>query len=397
MFYELMHKDIPAAAVEIMGFSGSVVDVPEVFNENHLPPGVRSDFAAEDISEWMQSRAIPNGRRGLGGLMKALSVPSVRSLFAGSLALSLSDCYWIRPEGSSCDWAGVNFFDNPFSDAVGKILFRDRQTLELAAGAPQEIDRRSPDITTDGVQEKMWTIMDGERVLVKTETAAPYQPAYNEAIASRLMYRLGVPHVPYRCIFPVRPGPCSVCPAFTGGGSELVPAAYVLRLKKRDPWQNLYERYTGICENLGVKDIQLRLSMMIVTDYLMLNEDRQLGNFGLLHDPDSLEYIGAAPIYDTAASLGWNDPTTALDSIVHGESRPFASSHTEQLKFAGDLSWLDMAALDGFTDEAREILAAGGYIPPDRIDAVTALLDSRIRRLSKHIERRRCLDGGQRR
>lgn len=38
---------------------------------------------------------------------------------------------------------------------------------------------------------------------------------------------------------------------------------------------------------------------MIVLDYLIVNEDRHQNNFGVVRNAETLEYLGAAPIYDS--------------------------------------------------------------------------------------------------
>jgi hypothetical protein len=54
--------------------------------------------------------------------LDVLGVPFPQLLLTKSCGLSLSDQYWIRPEGSSLRWEDINFFDNPFSEDIGNIL-----------------------------------------------------------------------------------------------------------------------------------------------------------------------------------------------------------------------------------------------------------------------------------
>ena len=42
---------------------------------------------------------------------------------------------------------------------------------------------------------------------------------------------------------------------------------------------------------------------MIVLDYLMLNSDRHLNNFGVLRNPDTLQLESCIPIFDTGSGL----------------------------------------------------------------------------------------------
>ena len=54
------------------------------------------------------------------------------------------------------------------------------------------------------------------------------------------------------------------------------------------------------CEALGIRDA---VDRMIVLDYLIVNGDRHQNNFGVVRNADTLEYLGAAPIYDSGTSL----------------------------------------------------------------------------------------------
>ncbi|MEG0330589.1 MAG: HipA domain-containing protein [Longicatena sp.] len=52
-----------------------------------------------------------------------------------------------------------------------------------------------------------------------------------------------------------------------------------------------------------MKDAREQLDNMLVVDYIMINEDRHLRNFGIIRNVETLEWIKVAPIYDTGQSL----------------------------------------------------------------------------------------------
>jgi hypothetical protein len=62
----------------------------------------------------------------------------------------------------------------------------------------------------------------------------------------------------------------------------------------------------------------------------MANTDRHLRNFGFLRNPDTLEWLGIAPIFDTERSLLLNklNPTS---SQIRYSSNPFNENQFEQL------------------------------------------------------------------
>ena len=108
--------------------------------------------------------------------------------------LSLSDQYWICPEGSNLTWDSINFFENDFSEDIGDILFGENKKKDA-------LDFSSPDNTSDGNLKKRWKIIDGKRCLIKGGSNPFRQQPFNEVIAAGLMERLDIPHVPYTVVW----------------------------------------------------------------------------------------------------------------------------------------------------------------------------------------------------
>lgn len=48
------------------------------------------------------------------------------------------------------------------------------------------------------------------------------------------------------------------------------------------------------------------LQKMFILDYIMLNEDRHLNNFGVIRDVKTLEWKQICPIFDTGRSMNTN-------------------------------------------------------------------------------------------
>ena len=161
----------------------------------------------------------------------------------------------------------------------------------LFGGAAGEMpDLMSPDNTSDGWLRKKWVIMDGERCLVKGGSGAIQQEPYNEVIASRIMEKLGIPHVEY--MLQIRDGlPYSVCRDFITPKTEYIPAWYLMHTKAKPNHVSLYQHYLERCEALGIPGAERMLSQQIVLDYIIANEDRHQGNFGAVRDAETLEFI----------------------------------------------------------------------------------------------------------
>lgn len=297
-----------------------------------------------------------------------------RKILWNGLSLSLSDHYWLKPADSGLAWEDVNFFDNSFSPDVGNALMG-----KTPENSP--IDLRSPDWTCDGNLPKRWAVLNGKHCLIKAGSGPFYQQPFNEVIASKIADRLGIPHVPYTLRWD-GDLPYSVCEDFVTPDTELVPAWRVMQTQKKDNQTSVYQHYRNCCEALGVPSIAQALDQMLVLDYLIANEDRHLNNFGLLRNPETLQWLGPAPIYDSGSCLGYDKLTPQIRSGKSVTCKPFKKTHEEQLRLVTSLNWLDLSKLDGTDQDIREVFTgAEEYIDPARVEAILASIKQRIQTL----------------
>lgn len=380
--YLLMHRDVPVAHLVLDGASGSIVAVGELLNTAHLPVGVpvcRGKIDRTALSLWWSSRAIPPGRAGSRHLLEELPAVTPQQLPEKSLGLSLSDAYWIRPSDASLYWAEVNFHETPFPEDVGILLFGGHVTGPIRP--------LSPDNTCDGHLQKRWTIQNGKRCLVKSGSGALRQEAYNEVIASRIMERLNMPHVPYTLQM-VDELPCSVCEDFISVDTEYVPAWQLLRTREKPSHISLYQHYLECCEALGIPGAEQAMARQIMADFLLVNEDRHLGNFGAVRRTDTLVYTEPAPLFDIGSSLWFRTPTPLIQANANTACKPFAASHGEQLRLVSDLRWLDESKLTGLGDIVRDVLAGSTFIDAARCEAIARALEQRALLLREYIRGR---------
>ncbi len=375
--YTLMHKNIAVADIDIDETLGGISKIRGIISEEHLPVGVvRMQRQNETIdrfafNQWWTGRSIPASRMGLSDMLDTLGIASSNLLLTKCLGLSLSDHYWIRPYESNMLWEDVNFFDNDFSDDIGDLLFG---TNVKNSG----FDLSSPDNTSDGNLKKRWKIIDGKRCLLKSGSNPYSQQTFNEVIASKIMNRLGIDHVPYSITW-INDEPYSVCEDFVTKDTELISAWRVLQLRTKANHENEYLHYVNICRELGI-DIVSSLDKMMVLDYIIANEDRHFNNFGLLRDANTLEWIGAAPIFDSGTSL-WYDRLTSRIPINGVNCKPFKKTHGEQLKLVSSLEWFEASKLDGIEDEILEVFSddkAAQYIDTERAKTIAAEVRNRI-------------------
>ena len=381
--YVLMHKNVPVADLELDTASGSISAVGSAHKEAHVPVGIpvkkgKIDRAA--LNEWWNGRAIPASRDGIRHALTELNVSTTQQLLDKCLGLSLSDQYWIRPKKSEIEWRDINFFDHAFSDDIGNILFGKGSSSD-------KISLMSPDNTSDGWLKKKWAILDGKRCLIKGGSGAIQQEPYNEILASRIMDRLEIPHVSYTLMLQ-DDYPYSVCKDFITPQTELISAWYIMQTQKKPNHISVYQHYLDCCEALEIPGVRDSLDRMMVLDYIIANEDRHQNNFGAIRNAETLEWLGAAPIYDSGSSMWFAKPTAMINANAKIPCKPFKADHEEQIKLVSSFDWLDFSALKGIDDEFRDILNGSLFIDETRRDALCFALRKRVEMLAQIVNSR---------
>ena len=374
MNYCLMHKNVIVALLELDEETGFIRKVKALYRREHLPCGVTVIGSLPDkasLNAWWLGRAIPTSRPGVERTLEVLDLQTTKMLLLRCFGLSLSDQYWMKPENSGLEWGQINFFENGFSEDIGDVLLG--KTDKSA-----DLDFSSPDNTSDGCLKKRWKILDGKRVLLKSGSNPFRQQPFNEVIASAVARRLRIPHVEYKLLWDDGV-PFCVCEDFIDTKTELISAWRIMQSVKRENGVSVYRHYINCCERFGVKDIGPAVDKMIVLDYIIANEDRHQNNFGLIRDPDSLTWLGAAPIFDSGTSLGYDKLAGQILSGRDIECKPFKKRHEDQIKLVTSFDWIDFDALSGVDEEIREILsAAGKFVDDERREAIIESVQGRI-------------------
>lgn len=372
----LMHKRKVVAEMELDESTGFILKISEIYDAEHLPVGISCKNGIADrkaLNEWWTDRSIPASRSGVRNALEHLNISNTKMLLVRCFGLSLSDQYWIKPQNEEISWDDINFFNNPFSEDIGDVLFGTPKNME-------SFDFSSPDNTSDGCLKKRWKLINGKRCLVKGGSDLARQQPFNEAIATKIMERLGISHVGYELIWDSG-SPYSVCEDFVTADTELVSAWRILQTQKKPNNVSVYQHFVNCCQALGVTDIVKSLDRMLVLDYIIANEDRHLNNFGLLRNAETLEWIGFAPIYDSGSSLGYDKVASQIRSQADITCKPFKKSHADQIKLVSDFSWIDFDKLSDVDEIIRETMAveeAQELIDERRIAAITDGVRKRI-------------------
>ncbi len=374
MKYTLMQKNYRVMELEISN-DGTIITAGEkIYDKKRIPVGVMSK---SDLNHWWTRRSIPASRSGIEKAMRVLNIKMPQELLTKCFGLSLSDQYWVKPEGMKETWEDINFFDNEFSDDIGNILFGSKPKSE-------SLNMMSPDCTADGYLKKKWKIVDGERCLVKGG-ANFFQEPFNEVIAGIIAEAMKISHVEYRLSFEGKNHiPVCVCADFITRDTELVTASVINRVLEYENGESKYDHFVKCCEFLKIPDSYKSLDEMLTLDYIIANQDRHMGNFGALRNADTLEYIGFAPIFDCGTSLRYDTPAVYIEADINVESQPFESYHDEQIKLVKCPERFDLTVLDNVTEKIKELFKderASAYVDESRCRKIIEVLEHRIKKL----------------
>lgn len=385
MIYELFHKDVNVLTAEYEPETNKFGKILSVENEAHLPVGTRGipgHTLSQGIQFWWRSRLIPRNRSNL-----KINNLDIDALLTDSNGFNLSDQYWIRPRGSDMTWKKGNFHLNPFDEDFGAFITGQKYS------SFHGMSSQSPDLFSNGQQDKRWVIRHGERVLVKYGRPPYYEQPFNEMLASEICRRLGFPHVRYTLLATGKSEPLiySMCPCFISQDTEFVPAGFVQYALPKKRHSSSYGHLLECCEAVGMPDmdgLEKSLARMNILDYIMANTDRHYGNFGFMRNAGTLEWLGAAPNFDTGNSMFYEYPTSdlrkSLSIMENVRSMSFATSQKKQAeRFADRIAALnvDFKRLEGIGDFYRDLLSRNPKEDTERIDLLSGLLMQRIKNL----------------
>jgi len=344
-------------------------------NEDYAPFGLIKINAIDKVefNKWWKNRQIPASRKGLKEVLHNSNVydkDNFDLLDAKAYCLSLSDQYWVKGVEEEISWESINFFDNEFSEDIGKILFNGGKTA-------LNLNLNTPDMTSNGNYEKRWKIIDGERYLLKAGSKIYNQEPFNELIATKLYERLlnKDEYVEYSVIFDDDKA-ISKCKNFITKDTELVPAWKINEYYEFLDDEDKYTHYIRCLNNLGIKDAETLTDKMIVCDYIIANKDRHFNNFGVIRDVNTLKFIDVAPIFDNGCSL-WYDE----NDMYVGEfflTKPFEEYEKKQLSLVKKLEWLDISKLEDFPNEVKTILSMDKLLSKERINKIVDQIKLRI-------------------
>ena len=342
--YFLMHKDIPVCLMEISddGTLGSVRRNEAA--SAHFPLGGQMNNMK--FHEWWRDRAIPKTRHGARSALQRLGYSSTNSALVNNLALSLSDCYWIRPREEKLTWKDTNLFTNDFVDTFGEITINRDHMIDLRK------ETRFNCATSQGELQKKWCIdKEGRRYMIKGNYGQSYQQSLNEIFAAKLHEQQGFSEYTHYSLVRLQvdgnvEGLGCMCYDFCSEDVECISAWELLQTIKIKQNESYYYPLKKVCLKLGMSEEKFSdfIDYQIMTDYLITNTDRHMNNIAIVRNPDTLQVLGFAPIYDSGNSMFYNIPYEKLSQVRLDDIRThsFIEKEIKLLQYVRNRSLVDI-------------------------------------------------------
>jgi hypothetical protein len=387
--YILMNKNVPVLEFlyDSTKYKNEAIEITNILNAEYAPLGVcaSGQINSDNLNDWWMERLIPISREFLrhstdtisGKPLGRIQMKVIYELARKNHWLSLSDQYWIKETGSTLEWKDINFFDNDFSDELGKVFLDPRAHIDST-----KLHLQSPNVTVQGNLMKAWKIVgsDKRRCLFKGDILPTSRVPHNEVVATRLYERLldKDEFVPYWVVEGENHA-YSVCENMITSNEELISASQVIGFTNYKN-ENDYFAYVRSCKDFGIDDLEKSLSKMLALDFIIANEDRHLNNFGLIRDVNTLEYR-MAPIFDNGNSLSYLNTKIRFTDFTGYQSRPFRSDPVRQFeKYVTDLSWYAPDKVIGFSGAAKAEFAKSSFynFNEEAVEMICKGIDHRI-------------------
>lgn len=283
MKYTLMNKNVSLIDFHWEEFLG--VESTAVIDKEY-----QRIWFLKDLNTWLQYRSVTKHRLHMDKLLRAIGLTGTKAIIDFSKGLSLTDTLWVNID-DRFQWEQVNLFDNEFDEVIEKIAFDGGMY-------GKHFSTTSPEFGTNGMFAKCWhRETDGQIYLYKQGSqrfANAGWEVYSELYASQILDRLGYAHAKYDLI-KYRGRLVSRCPLFTSPKKMLLPFTAILESESAT-----FRAVLETCQKYGIVK---EFTEHLITDALIVNEDRHLGNLGVICDADTFEVKGMAPIYDNGSSL----------------------------------------------------------------------------------------------
>ena len=279
--YTLMNKDEMVLDFECRR---NAFDEPEFFelrwHVDYRPIGYRN------LALFLEQRKAPKYRRHIKELLELYGCHDLEGFISVTLALSLGDTFWVRPESASLHWRSVSLYTNEFNELISNAAF-DGTFTEMG------LSSTSPEFGTDGYYAKCWSREHDGIYLYKSGSALYEIEPLSEFLASQVAAIICPDSVSYDIAY-YHGKLISKCELFTNESVGLAKASSLISGEQTIPVLMQYFDSIGSGE---------QFRRMCLLDALIFNPDRHYGNFGVLFDTSNTKVLRMAPAFDHNRSL----------------------------------------------------------------------------------------------
>jgi hypothetical protein len=281
----LMHKDTPVVQIDFSKIQYKIL------RENLVPFEFRGNNI-DIFTFWdrIGDRLLSLSRAHAKQIICAFGINQNDkiSILKYCRALSVTDHYWIKDENDIATWSDVSLYKKAINKEIIDTALTGRY-VKLGK------NKRTPELTTQGSYPKCWIQENKNLYLLKSDKTSDFVNTRMEVLTSRILECFNVDYVKYTGQFMELNNKklyVSKCKNFVTEKYDFVEAQEIYDYCRR---QNInYEEY--------IMNIDKSFSDMIVLDYILLNTDRHLQNYGCLMDEKG-KLVRLAPLFDFNLSL----------------------------------------------------------------------------------------------
>lgn len=272
----IMHKDDAVCSITL-DTRGYIASVDSVENESLLPCVVSSDKdeLKFGIQKWLLTRMVGRSRHDYAPLRAFYG----DEFFISNNRVSLSDCYWMKEQGSELSWKDVSPYNSwdEESDCYFGIISDPENTYK--------VDNVSPNLTIPGPEHKFWYRVDGQLGYIN-ESSQKDMFLYKKALEH------GCDDVVSPRQYLILEGKIyTFAPVETSEEIERVPFD-VLYDGIEDKNKSKMENLRATCEHFKLKNWKQFFGNVTKLDEILNNKERELSDIGVLRNANTLEVVG---------------------------------------------------------------------------------------------------------
>ena len=277
----------------------------EVFRPDLMPFALRgNNVTLFTVRDWMNDRVLNLSRSNAKKIISACGYDQKDriAMCCACKGLSLTDCYWLKYEQDTTTWEEVNLYKNSLSSAVATIALTGEYVS--ISGKP-----RTPELTNGGSYAKCWKRhKDGIYLYKSGSLQGTGKEHLVEVLCSDLLDTVDVEHIKYT-LTETDGKQVSCCKNMTDENISICDMNYIFGYFNRNNKQQDLNRF--------LNNSPLYWKMLII-DYLIYNDDRHSGNWGVYFNANTGAILQLHPLFDHNLALDLH--ISGMSQVISGKS-----------------------------------------------------------------------------